>query len=287
MKADPIEMAMKSLADKWQLLLIHCANRKIPAGRVSAENLIEDGRKRKKVYAELVRDGYVDEADYVTSKAWDEMLCVSPGDLSLFYKFDAHEANKGIGGFITFDRLNRMMQKAVIVAMQNDPASYKLMFVNDRYNPIKVEAFSLGGGGDAREKIGGYDARLVVTCPALEAQHSANMRQHYKDQCLNAGLNWFLKREHANTGVVDVPVCEKQPFLGGHASLDRDPTKWEASLPDTIKRTQQAIAEAQQRLAALQKLESTVLLMGGWEAFLAKYDAAVEGYVAENYGKAE
>lgn len=260
--------------------------------KVTAQYLCEDGRTRKKFWKELIAGGYItqhfnnypveDGVAYFTDKAFDE-LAAADVDLTTFYKFDAWDAHKGIGDYISWDRLNSAQKKTVILAMRADPASFTLMMVDWRSNPVVKQPFPLGDASGIKDRS---DMTFSVSSPALVALHLKHKRDQYKQECLEKGLNWFLHSIKAIEPEQTVPVSSKQPGLwGGGPAISCEPTKWAESLPATIEATKQRIQEARAKLETLQRMEAAVDAAGGWEAFMAQYDAAVEAYVEENAAK--
>jgi len=268
------------LADMSTVAALYSGNRK-----VKAEYLIKDGRTRKSIWRELVKQGYLtptenDGEAILTEKAFDQIPVPVEGfTLSDLYKFDAYEARQGKGQYVVWDRLTIYQKKVVILAMRENPMSYTLSAVDTRYSPPKVAHFKLGGASAAQEAVSGWHSTLVVTDATVTEKHAKAAREQYRAECVSEGLNWFLRK----IGVIDpeetVPVSEKQPTLGGYASIDRDPENWAGSLPQAIERTKETIQKARQRLLALEKLEKAVEAAGGWDAFKGQYEAAIDAYV--------
>lgn len=252
--------------------------------KVTKDYLCNDGRTRNKLWKELIAGGYITEVfhtfpveagvAYFTNKAFDE-LASAPVDLTQFYKFDAWDAQKDGCNFVSWDRLNVSEKKTVLTT-----PGFEFMLVDWRANPMVKTPFVKGKIGVAQADR--HDCTIAVSDAALQAAHNKASREHFKQEALGSGLNWFLQKIGGVEPEDVVPVRSKQPGLYSQgAAVARDPKDWAASLPNAIEKTKQDIQEARQQLAVLQRVEALVEKMGGWDAFTAQYDAAIECYVDE------
>lgn len=243
--------------------------------------------RRKRLFAGLLADGYAvagqggdGHGDRATSKAWDEIVPETP-DLLAHFRYDRHDMRAGHGDAVVWDRLTLPQKKAVVLAAQADPASYTFAYRPARRERKRPVPFLLGGGAAAREATG-WDATLVVSSPALRAAAHAAARADYKDECLQEGLNWYLRKLGAIDPADGVVLAEKTPLFLSAGTLPRRPEQWPAAVPAALAAIDAEVAKLAGRKAVLLRLADVVATAGGWDQFLAAYDAAVDGHVAEN-----
>ncbi len=258
---------------------------------VTAAHLLDDGRTRNKLWKELQKGGYLsaDTPDVptqaiMTFKAFEDYLARAVEvDLAPLYTFDAWRDNKAKGNaYVCWDSLNLPQKVAVIGHLRRDPARFTLMAF-DRYSDgSKFQTFELGKGGAAFEAMGGWNhAVLAVTDAAVKAKRDDAAKAHYKAECEEQGLNWFLQKTGAFEREEELPIVEKQPMLGGGGGLPRKPQELPTAVPHAIKATKEKIIKLRERLALYEKLEAYAERIGGWPVFLADYDSAITAHVAE------
>ena len=200
------------------------------------------------------------------------------------YTFDAWRDSKAKGNaFVCWDSLNLPQKIAVVGKLRSDPNSYTLL-AYDRYKDgSEIHTAPLGELGKAFETAGGWNhAVLAVTSASVKAKRDAAATEHYKSECMGAGLNWFLHKTGAFQPEEELPIADKQPgFGGGGPYLSRTPSEWQTGVPGAIQTVKDKILKMRERLALLEKLEAYVERIGGWAVFLADYESSINAYVRE------
>lgn len=275
------------LAESWLRKLLHGDNGgrwgSVGPSVVPAPTI----QRRKRLFAVLVARGYAaafDRDSYdATGRAWDEVVPETP-DLTALWHYDRRYMKMGHGDYVVWDRLTLAQKKAVVLALQADPASYTLAYAphqRDRGHKPAV-AFRLGEGMAAREACGGWDGCLVVSSPALRAAARAAARADYKGECRQEGLNWYLRKLGAIDPSDGVVLVDKTPLFVEAGSLPRHPEQWPAAVPAALAAIDAELVKLARRKAVLLRVAAAAETAGGWDKFLAAYDAAVDGHVEEN-----
>lgn len=249
-----------------------------------------DKRRQSKVWRELVAGGYIAESapnvGSITRKAFDELEAL-PVDLASLYKFDIFDSDKG-HRWVSWDLLTPGQKKTVVLAVEADPTAYTLMMVEPRYSPPQIEAFQLGGGRAALDKLNKSGWCFYISDAGLLAKDRAGRKAYYIKESLKTGLNWFLQKRKLLEKEEEVPVSAHGLMLGsGYPSLNVDPQSWPAGLPATVTEIKDDIKALRQRLEVLEKFAKVVEDAGGWEKFTADYNAAIEEYVEGQLKKEE
>lgn len=289
MQITTFDEGKRELASRYMTQLVfHGGNDKL-----TADGLVGDKRKRAKLFRELCEAGYIaresDSAQegVVTSKAFDEVP-VEFIDLASMFTFDRFDSDKG-KVWVSWNRLTFGQKKAVVVAVQANPATFTLMMTEPRYSPPKVAEFQLGGGAEA----GGSDGSagwggyvFVVTNDGVKAKDRAGRRELYMKNTRESGLNWYLQKAKLLEPEEEVPLQEKSPsFFGNKPGINCDPQHWEAGVTSTQKEIKDDINDLRKRLAVLEKFEQLVDRLGGWKVFIADYESACGRYVDELMAK--
>lgn len=284
MKTPDFALTVNNLAAKfmWQAIMTD------KPARVVDKDLFGDGRTRKKLWKQLLDQGYVDQADHpfgagnITSHALD-MTLAAPVDLAAMYKFDSYNTGED-RAWIRWNDLTVGQKKTIWSELASQ--GIRFFLIKNQRSGCEVERteFSFGTGSAAMTAADRWDSFVAITSPAILAKHRALFREkvirHYEDQA----LTWYLQEKSLlPDGVEKVPVRSKEPTLSFHAALPYQIDQWEAGIAGAIQQAEKEIAKATERLVALKAVQVAAEKAGGFEAFVADYKRAVAEYVDAHF----
>ncbi len=258
---------------------------------VRAGSLVSDSRSRSGVWRKLIADGYLadatpgkvssDSVATVTDKAMNAMPSDETFELASLYKYDGHQDRKCEGNAVVrWDDLTVQQRLTVVRAVKADPARYTLLAYTSQWQWSKCP-FALGEGYGAMDEVNGdrYDAVLGVTDDGVRSKRLAAARLDYKKDAAPELLESFLRKQGVLEVEESLPLAEKMPMFGNGVSIPRDPKAWPEGVREAIGLAKKKILDLRARIAIFEKFESHAEAVGGWEAFLAGYDASVEAYI--------
>lgn len=250
---------------------------------VEAWYLIDDGRKRQRLWNELVAAGYIeilDEKGVITSKAFDEYASIKP---DLEGKIPRPENARRDQHFwetrpgVQFDQLATAERKYVVT----HPAEYKFFSFNTSWPHQGTQPLTFG---ENMYQTGGRSNQNVwISDEAFTKMRDAAMYELRFYDLKRKNLPWALEE----LGIIDAvdkdcfTVRADNSLFHGGPSFDfgNTPSTWDNDLTTIVQTARMQIAFMARTATVLLKAEDKISAMGGWAKFHEAYDRLIHEHL--------
>lgn len=268
-------------------------------GRVSIAAIEPDGRKAKKVIAQLIEQGLVsssvDAADdrYVVLEpieVWRRLAqaMVQPDLVTRFMPSGAISTDTMIDNFkkgmpigVSFYGLT-LAERAYVLA---NSAAYRFFWIAPRYvGTNKTQKVDWRPGeeppvGAYANQMDGWKPMLHVISDHEEREIAAAIRRVRAADLFASNVAWGLGKI---AGLDKETLRAFQPVGQWGADLPmlgKDPKEWAAECSERVSRARNAVNDAIKRLVACERVAATIAARGGWIAFAAELQQKVEEHL--------
>lgn len=247
------------------------------------EYLISDGRKRDKVWRELINAGYLSEEGVLLSAAFDQLAIERPHLLLLLPSEE--QAKRDVDFWqrrpgIPFSDLSLPQRKHVVTA----PEQYTFFRFDAGWAHLGTKPWTFGTPP--------VDRGILWVCD-----------DEYKLHCQEA-LYWLefhgLKNKNLAWALVHLDIitevdkdCFEQVddynfMRGGTWDLfNRVPGEWETRLDKLVEHSREQIAAYTRKANVLLAAKDKIDKIGGWKVFHERFDAAIHAHMKEKKEKKE
>lgn len=248
------------------------------------EYLVSDGRKRDKVWRELINAGYLTEDGVLTSAAYDllplerpHLLLLLPTEEQAKRDVDFWKRRPGI----PFASLSLTHRKYVVM----NPSKYTFFGFDPNWEHQGTKPLTFGVPPAER---GRYSDPWI--CDDEYKLHREEALYWLEFHALkNKNLAWAL----VHLGIItDVDkdcfeqVDEYHFMRGGNEDyFSRDATQWEAGVDKMIAHSREQIAAYTRKANVLLAAKDKIHEIGGWKVFHERFDAAIHAHMKEKKEK--
>lgn len=273
---------LQQLALRWCYGLLYGVKEKII---LDPKYLIDDGRKRAKLWNELLDGGYVADGGVLASKAFDEVEPMKP-DLLGYLPDETHMRRDTDFWLrypgVIYERLTLARKKYVVT----HPEEYTFFIFNGNWphDGIKVFAF-----GESAPPGRGSSMDVWVKDEVFDKHRGAAMYKLDFDRVKNKNLPWALKDQ----GIIEdvdrdcFSHAGDYEFMRGNGGeyFSHAPDKWEDELVAMIGHCRDKIAFYTRKANVLSAAQRKIEAAGGWEKLHAVFDEKVHEYLKEEHTK--
>jgi hypothetical protein len=285
--SDELQPYRVQFTETWVQRLI--ANHTNPS-TTEPRYLIDDGRKRQRLWNELIAEGYIqvlDEKGVITSKAFDEYASIKP---DLEGKIPRPENARRDQHFwetrpgVQFDQLATAERKYVVT----HPAEYKFFSFNSAWAHQGTQPLTFGE--NMYQTGGRSNQNIWISDEAFTKMRDAAIYELHFYDLKRKNLAWALE-ELSIIEAVDkdcFKVRSDHGFFHGGPSTDfgNAPDAWEKDLATSVETAREQIASMTRKANVLLKTQEKILAMGGWAKFHEAFDRLLHEYLQKK-GKAE
>jgi hypothetical protein len=250
----------------------------------SPDYLVSDGRKRDKVWRELISAGFLSEEGVLLSTAFDQLEIERP-DLVLLLPSEEH-AKRDVDFWrrrpgILFTSLSLPQRKYVVT----NPERYTFFGFDPHWEHHGTKPLTFGMPPPERGRYG--DAWI---CDEEYTHHRTEALYWLEFNTLKRkNLAWALAI------LKIIPDVDKDCFAqvdeytflrgGNEDCFGLDPSQWEAGLDKQVEHSREQIAAYTRKANVLIAAKDKIEEIGGWKVFHERFDAAIHAYIKEKKEK--